>query len=640
MKKNILMFFLILFISMTVFAGLGIIEPHPGVVWCKGKTYEINWVVLGENHPASKLRLYNAANTVKILNIMDKVPTFQGFFSWKVPVTIPDGKYVIRIKTLDNKTFSSSMPFIIKSCGSSSPSKSKIEVISPAAGDVWYNNKTYQIRWNFSGKLNHLVKIRLYRKNPKQKIKVIANAVPLFQKVFNWKLPQDIPEGNYFVRIKTIDNKVYDDSNVFVIKSGMVVLDPNNIVILNPSDIQKKLYEFYSPTGGTKWVPMKYYQIYFKIYKKNMRYAGWPNSWIRGWRVKLVSLDEPLYKPFLIGYTFGAHNKYLISPSKYTSEYEEYNFQWKFEPYYNIPSGKYKLMLESMANPSKKFYSSAFFVVNKISSNTGFIQGKTGDINIVDVYFDYSQKALFAKIKNSNYPLSDFKLYAGFKNSLHAAYAGNPNCKAGNVFSVVKNLSLKTGELKTIKLTNYHCFDHRPADFIPILGPLKYNVSIVEPISGKTLSKKSGYLCKTKKSDIIIRQEIMFVKNSGYYSSLYHNGKGILNISNFKKVPGGFEAYVDVDAENYGCSTRKFRIGLFADGPYLDGKEAVSLGWFVLSSGESRFLRSKNPIKFTFPKDGQYHRIVLIADPEEEKNEGYPNSYMNNFVRSFVKVMD
>ena len=638
MKRIFIFFVFFLFVLSIAFSEIGIMEPHAGVVWCKGNTYEINWLVLGKVHPVSKLRLYNASGTVKIMNIMNKIPTSQGFFPWKIPMSIPDGMYVIRIKTLDNKVFATSAPFTIKTCGTSSSSVGKIIIFSPVGGDVWLVNKIYQIRWNFSGKIGSFIKIRLFKKGSNQKVLNITNSVSIASKVFNWKIPQNIAEGDYYIRIKTVDNKVFANSNVFRIEKGIVIVDPENTLILEPSKIIQ--YKFYSPQAGSKWAPMKFQHIHFALYIKNMP-GEWPSSWTKGWNVKLVSVDNSLFKPFLIGSNYRFDNeKLLINPSKVSKGYEEFDFFWKFEPYYNIPSGKYKLMLESMANPSIRFYSGVFSVENKISSNTGFIQGKTYSIDIVDVFFNYYEKAIFVKVKNFNYPLSKFELNANFKNSSHCAYAGVSECLENKSFSISKNISISAGALETYKLVNYKCFDNRPADFIPILGPLEYTISIYEPVSKKVLVEKSGFVCKTKKSDIIIRSEIMFVRNDGYYSSLSHNKKGVLYISDFKKIPGGFEAYVDVDAQNYGCSSRTFRIGLFMDGPYLNGKKAVSLGWFTLKPGESKFLRSEKPIKFTIPRNGQYYKIVLIADPAEEKNEGYPNAYMNNFVMSYVRVED
>jgi hypothetical protein len=36
---------------------------------------------------------------------------------------------------------------------------------------------------------------------------------------FGWSIPANIPAGNYRVRVKTTDNLVYDDGNIFTISN-------------------------------------------------------------------------------------------------------------------------------------------------------------------------------------------------------------------------------------------------------------------------------------------------------------------------------------------------------------------------------------------------------------------------------------
>ncbi len=89
-----------------------------------------------------------------------------------------------------------------------------ITIKSPRTGDVWYKGKTYTIKWDKSGQMNSRVKIRLYRGNM-----VILNITDSTENdgSFSWKVLTALPDGNYVVRVKTIDNKIFDDSDNFKI---------------------------------------------------------------------------------------------------------------------------------------------------------------------------------------------------------------------------------------------------------------------------------------------------------------------------------------------------------------------------------------------------------------------------------------
>jgi len=96
---------------------------------------------------------------------------------------------------------------------------SSINVTKPANGDVWVKNDPHVIEWRASGEMNESVKIRLFNGNGTVRIKSITNNTPASNGSFRCpsNFFNDVPDGLYTIKIKTIDNRVTGDSNVFSI---------------------------------------------------------------------------------------------------------------------------------------------------------------------------------------------------------------------------------------------------------------------------------------------------------------------------------------------------------------------------------------------------------------------------------------
>ncbi len=88
---------------------------------------------------------------------------------------------------------------------------------SPKRGDVWYKGHTYTITWTKRGKLNPNVKITLYKPD-RTTLQLIIAKPTLNDGSYSWKVPNSIPSGQYIIRIKTMDNTVFAESEVFTIK--------------------------------------------------------------------------------------------------------------------------------------------------------------------------------------------------------------------------------------------------------------------------------------------------------------------------------------------------------------------------------------------------------------------------------------
>ena len=104
-----------------------------------------------------------------------------------------------------------------------------IRVTSPNSRDTWYKGKTYTITWTKTGSMNTKVKIRLMQKG--KKVLGITDSTPN-DGSYSWTVPTNLASGTYYIRVKTVDNGVYDDGEKFAIIS--VSSKKANIFITSP----------------------------------------------------------------------------------------------------------------------------------------------------------------------------------------------------------------------------------------------------------------------------------------------------------------------------------------------------------------------------------------------------------------------
>lgn len=208
MKKIIRLSIFILVFSGIVFnQSITLIKPSDADNWCKGQTYQINWTDSGTSVPNVKIRLYNTESTVKILNITNSTPN-TGSYNWVIPNSISPNCYRIRVKTTDNNFSDDSNIFKISDCSSAS-----INVLNPL---TWCNGQSHSIKWTKSGNMNSNVKIRLYNSTGTNKILNITNSTANDGN-YDWNIPATVSPGEYRIRVKTVDNLVFDDSSTFLI---------------------------------------------------------------------------------------------------------------------------------------------------------------------------------------------------------------------------------------------------------------------------------------------------------------------------------------------------------------------------------------------------------------------------------------
>ena len=89
-----------------------------------------------------------------------------------------------------------------------------INITSPTSGDEWITGSTYNITWERSGIMHSLVKIRLYSAEGIKVLDIVENTDNdgIYE---GWRIPGSLSDGNYNIRVKTIDNGVSSISYTF-----------------------------------------------------------------------------------------------------------------------------------------------------------------------------------------------------------------------------------------------------------------------------------------------------------------------------------------------------------------------------------------------------------------------------------------
>ena len=270
MKKRILLFFVsvIFIVAMGYSQTITVTNPHSGDIWYKGSSYHytIRWTKSGTMNANVKIRLYQGET--RVLAITDSTPN-DGEYEWSIPDIVDEGTYKIRVKTIDNAVYDDSDEFNISNVPSSSPT---ITVTNPNSGDVWYKGSShhYTIRWTKSGTMNANVKIRLYQGDTR--VLGITDSTPNDGE-YEWSIPDIVDEGTYKIRIKTVDNEVYDDGENFEIREEAGGTSTGSGTLRSPlrlvRDFEiKDIYYVYNRGG---WIAAKI-KNYYNVFEGDLKF--------------------------------------------------------------------------------------------------------------------------------------------------------------------------------------------------------------------------------------------------------------------------------------------------------------------------------------------------------------------------------
>ncbi len=254
MKRKVLMLLLIavFMIAFSYAQSITVTNPHSGSTWHKGSTYTIGWTKSGSMDNNVKITLYKPDHTT-LQMIIVRPTANDGSFSWTIPNSIPNGQYIVRVKTIDNQVYDDSDNFTI----SESVIQPKLTMIFPLSGEKLRKNRTYKIRWKREGDMSSQVKIKLY-KQAGHGVSFVMDVVSscennLGENFYMWRIPSVLDNGKYLIKIKTIGGGISTESKLFYIDN---LLD-NIIIGNNPATEIISLPDLYireaslAPVGGT-----------------------------------------------------------------------------------------------------------------------------------------------------------------------------------------------------------------------------------------------------------------------------------------------------------------------------------------------------------------------------------------------------
>ena len=217
--------FLLVSMVIVVFSysqSITVTNPRSGDVWYKGQRYTIRWIKSGSMDSQVKITLYKPDHTT-LQTVIVRPTANNGSYSWTVPDSIPNGQYIVRVKTMDNAVYDDGDVFTITNAPVQT---ARITVTKPHSGQTWYKGQTYTISWTKSGSMDSQVKITLYKPDHTTLQTIIVRPTANDGSYY-WTIPDSIPAGQYIVRVKTMDNAVYDDSDVFRIENMNLTFNQN-----------------------------------------------------------------------------------------------------------------------------------------------------------------------------------------------------------------------------------------------------------------------------------------------------------------------------------------------------------------------------------------------------------------------------
>jgi hypothetical protein len=103
-----------------------------------------------------------------------------------------------------------------------------IEVINPNASSDWKIGSTYTIQWVKRGDMDNQVRIKLFNEAGIDLVYSIADREENNES-YTWRIPNEINEGRYRIKVFTVDRRIIDLSDVFRISPRQVMPDPNKI---------------------------------------------------------------------------------------------------------------------------------------------------------------------------------------------------------------------------------------------------------------------------------------------------------------------------------------------------------------------------------------------------------------------------
>ncbi|MEN8155075.1 MAG: Ser-Thr-rich GPI-anchored membrane family protein [Acidobacteriota bacterium] len=222
--KKVIFGLIILSVLLTLgySQSITVTRPSAGEVVPKGSAYTIRWTTVGTLHASVKIRLFNSSGSSKIMDITDRTGTAAG--SYRCPANlfnaVPDGSYIVRVKTLDDQYYDNSDVFIlgdpVVDPGPVVEAEQKsITVVSPNNGKPLAWGSEIKILWRSNGPTESVEVILLRNSHIIGRISppLHYGRISYLWKIGEFRGGTVDPGYGYKIRVSEIGSVVEDDSD-------------------------------------------------------------------------------------------------------------------------------------------------------------------------------------------------------------------------------------------------------------------------------------------------------------------------------------------------------------------------------------------------------------------------------------------
>lgn len=520
---------------------------------------------------------------------------------------------------------------------------------APKAGDSWPLGTPRTVAWTGSGSAT--VKLVLISQSGGN-LGIIQSGLSLASGSFSWTVGslengKSAPAaGDCRIRLVTVpNNDVLAVSPLFAIAAAGQAGDTQFVqmagfskVILQ-SQFSSKSIAVSQPKAGEVWVPLKAYGCHWSWTVLSSVIDCKPTANCNNgcavdvWLVPQASPGDkvPLAQGVCSGYS------YQQGKITYSGSYSG------VVP--NVASGSYVVRVARSDNPAFCGDSPAFTVKSTLSGDTAFLgpdaTQNQADLALTDVFFD-NEARIAIKVKNLG---DEFRGYIPIDYKCITIGSANETLKEGKCQD---SYFLLPGEERAIVLTDWGGFTFSskgwdggspsqgiPSRFIPVNSrPFQATVTI-KPAGDMNPSDNwvSKRMCMIQQADVGTDGQIRLDFSPQSWVYIATGTANQIHADQIRWVGADeFEAGLEVFLWNYGCAPRSFDCWLYVDD--LPGRKVADN--LALQPGYR--VQWKQTVRIRLPERCGDHRLVFVADPAENKNEPYPNSYQNNFIRCFLKI--
>ena len=217
MKKAVKAVILILMSMGWIHAqSISISSPYPMMTWHTGEEYEIKWSSTGQMDNMVRIVLRRNDTPFRVIAQSE---SNDGSYTWTIPPDIPEGSYVMRVRTNPVQYPSvtgNSGTFFIKP-----PVVPKIEVYKPDGSSHWLKGQPYSIRWSQTKSLGQYVQIQLFKVDETTEVKLFPSLSAINNMgAYKWTVPLSVTPGNYKIKVRAMGTDVADFSAPFEIRGA------------------------------------------------------------------------------------------------------------------------------------------------------------------------------------------------------------------------------------------------------------------------------------------------------------------------------------------------------------------------------------------------------------------------------------